>query len=104
MRNAPSAHPDTSGHGHDGAGRGDLGERPDRSADANGAAGTDSRAGAGTEHGRRTTGVRHLTPTQADSHQLGPTHTDSGRDRARELPQRRRYLTDYRTGRWYATR
>lgn len=97
MRNAPSAHPDASGHGHDGAGRGDLGERPDRGVGTNGVAGTNSRAGAGAEHGRRTTGVRHLTPTQADQ-------ADSGRYRTRELPRPWRYLTGYRTGRWYATR
>ncbi len=78
MRNAPSMHPDTSGHGHDGAARGDLGERPDRGAGANGAAGTDSRAGAGAKRGRRTTGVRHLTPTQADSGRLTPTRAAIG--------------------------
>lgn len=79
MRNAPSAHPDASGHGHDGAGRGDLGERPDRGVGTNGVAGTNSRAGAGAEHGRRTTGVRHLTPTQADSGRLRPTQDATGR-------------------------
>ncbi len=78
MLNAPSARPDTSGHGHDGAGRGDLGERPDRGAGENGAAGTDSRAGAGAERGRRTTGVRHLTPTRADSGRPRSTQAATG--------------------------
>ncbi|GAA4999437.1 hypothetical protein GCM10023257_49000 [Streptomyces hyderabadensis] len=65
VRNAPSTHPDASGHGHDGAGRDDLGERPDRGVGANGAAGRTAVRARGVERGRRTTGVRHLTPPKA---------------------------------------
>jgi hypothetical protein len=79
MRNAPSPHTDASGHGHTGAGRGDLGERPDYAADARGAAVPDGCASEGTEHGRRTTGVRHLTPPHAATPRLAPWKGAPGR-------------------------
>lgn len=99
MRNAPSPHTDASGHGHTGAGRGDLGERPDCGADARGAAVPDGCASEGTEHGRRTTGVRHLTPPHAAVPRLAPPRTVEGRAGAGELPWQEPRLTGYLTGR-----